>query len=56
MSKWVEETMYEVHVTVEKLGLRKKFNKQLRKMDTQDKHKTKTSCERWEYALNKVKK
>tara|TARA_R110000772_G_scaffold6324_1_gene22135 strand:+ start:149 stop:319 length:171 start_codon:yes stop_codon:yes gene_type:complete len=56
MSKWVEETMYEVHVTVEKLGLRKKFNEQLRKMATQDKHKMKTPCERWEYALNKVKK
>tara|TARA_R110000787_G_scaffold76616_1_gene168779 strand:+ start:224 stop:394 length:171 start_codon:yes stop_codon:yes gene_type:complete len=56
MSKWVEETMYEIHIKVEKLGLRKEFDKQLRKMATQDKHKTKTSCERWEYALNKVKK
>ena len=56
MSKWVEDTMFEIHIKVEKYGLRKKFDKQLRKMATQDKHNTKTSCERWEYALNKVKK
>ena len=55
MSKWIEDTMFEIHITVEKLGLRKKFDKQLRKMATQDKHEMKTPCERWEYALNKVK-
>ena len=38
MSKWVEETMYEVHITVEKYGLRKKFNEQLRKMDAIENH------------------
>jgi hypothetical protein len=55
MSKQTEDTMYEIHQEVEKKRLRKKFDKQLRKMSNQDKHNDKTACEKWEYALNKIK-
>jgi len=56
MSKQIEDTLYEIHQEVEKKGLRKKFNEQLRKMANQTKHKYKTACERWEYALIRIKK
>ena len=55
MSKQTEDTMYEIHQEVEKEGLRRKFDKQLRKMSSQDKHANKTACEKWEYAINKIK-
>ena len=55
MSKQTEDTFYEIHQEVEKKGLWRKFDKQLRKMSTQDKHNSKTASERWEYALNKIK-
>ena len=55
MSKQTEDTMYAIYIEVEKLGLRKKFDKQLKKMSNQPKHKWKTSCERQEYALKRIK-
>ena len=56
MSKQTEDTMYVIYKEVERLGLRERFNKQIKKMDTQPKHKWKTVCESWEYAFNKIKK
>jgi hypothetical protein len=50
----VEDTMYFIYEEVEKKGLRKKFDKQVKKMDTQEKHKHKDVCEIWEYALKKI--
>jgi hypothetical protein len=55
MSKYTEDTFYEIHQEVEQKGLRKKFDKQLKKMSNQDKHNNKTACERWEYALIRIK-
>ena len=55
MTSQQEDTMYAIYTEVEQKGLRKKFDKQLKKMRTQSKHKFKTACERQEYALNKVK-
>ena len=55
MSKQIEDTMYEIHQEIEQKGLRKKFDKQLRKMATQTKHDNKSASEKWEYALNKIK-
>ena len=49
-----ENTMYEIHNNLERLKLRTKFDKQLKKMYSQDKHKWKDMCERWEYAYKKV--
>ena len=36
--------------------MRNKFNIQLKRMSTQKKHKYKDVCEKWEYALRKIKK
>lgn len=54
MTRQTEDTMYEIHTNVEKLGVRKEFDKQLEKMRSQEKHRWKTSVESWEYAYNKV--
>ena len=55
MSSQSEDTMWFIYEEVEKNGLRKKFDKQLKKMETQEKHKYKEVHEVWEYALNKIK-
>ncbi len=56
MSKQTEDTLFEIHQEIEKKGLRKKFDKQLKKMSNQRKHNYKTVCESWEYALQRIKK
>jgi len=56
MSKQTEDTMYAIHTQLTESGLWSKFNKQLKKMSTQPKHKYKTSCESWEYAFYKITK
>ena len=48
--------MYEIHTAVTESKLWDAFNAQLKKMRAQNKHKYKTSSERWEYAFNKVKR
>ena len=55
MSSQEEDTLYEVHTEVTKSGLWDKFNAQLKKMSKQAKHKYKTVCEKWEYALRRIK-
>ena len=55
MSSQTEATLYEIHTALTESKLWSKFNAQLKKMRTQDKHKWKTACEKWEYAYNKVK-
>ena len=55
MTSQQEDTMYAIYTEVEQKGLRKKFDKQLKKMRTQSKHKFKTACERQEYALMRIK-
>ena len=52
----LEDEMMFIYNEVKEKGLQEKFDEQLAKMRTQDKHKHKTANERWEYALNKVKK
>jgi len=55
MSKWEEDTLYEIHTEVTQSGLKDRFDKQLKKMLKQPKHKYKTICEKWEYALKRIK-
>ena len=55
MSKQTEDTMYAIHTELTESGLWDMFNKQLKKMGTQPKHKYKEVCERWEYALKRIK-
>jgi hypothetical protein len=49
-----EDTMYEIHNNLDRLKLRTKFDKQLKKMYSQDTHRWKDMCEKWEYAYKKV--
>ena len=51
----VEDTLWFIYEAVEKKGLRKKFDKQVKKMKTQEKHKYKDTKEVWENALAKIK-
>jgi len=55
VSKQTEDIMYEIYQEVTQNGLREKFDTQIKKMHSQDKHKWKTACEKWEYALNRIK-
>ncbi len=50
-----EDVLYEVYNEVENKGMREVFDKQLDKMKGQNKHKFKTVCEKWEYALYRIK-
>jgi hypothetical protein len=50
-----EDSLYEIYQTIEKEGLKEKFNLQTKKMESQDKHKYKNTVERWEYALYRIK-
>ena len=52
----VEDFWWDTHNELKKLGLQKKFDKQIKKMQTQNKHKWKTPVEKWEYAYNKIRK
>ena len=54
MTKQSEDTMYRIYKEVEEKKLRRKFDKQLKKMDTQEKHKHKEVCELWEYAFKRI--
>ena len=55
MTRQTEDTMYEIHTEVTESKLWNEFNAQLKKMNTQEKHKWKSSVERWEYALKRIK-
>ncbi len=50
-----EDTLFEVYDEVQKSGLREDFDKQIKKMSGQDKHRYKTIAEKWEYALYRIK-
>ena len=50
----VEDTLWFIYEEVEKKGLRRKFDKQVKKMETQEKHKYKEVHEVWEYALKRI--
>tara|TARA_R100001377_G_C3113778_1_gene83552 strand:+ start:244 stop:408 length:165 start_codon:yes stop_codon:yes gene_type:complete len=51
-----EDELMAIYKEVEEQGLRKKFDKQLKKMRSQSKHIHKTANELWDYALAKIKK
>ena len=53
MGNW-EDFWWETHNEVQELGLKKEFDTQLKKMESQDKHKYKDTRARWEYAKTKV--
>jgi len=49
-----EDFWWETNAEIKKRGLQTKFDIQLKKMQTQDKHKYKSTRDNWEYAYNKV--
>jgi hypothetical protein len=49
-----EDFFWEVKEILNQQGLNEEFNKQLQKMQFQDKHKHKTVRESWAYALARV--
>ena len=51
----VEDFWWDTHNELQKLGLQRKFDKQVEKMKGQEKHMYKDTRQVWEYALNKVK-
>jgi hypothetical protein len=52
----VEDFWWDTHNELKKLGLQRKFDKQVAKMKFQEEHKYKDTRQIWEYALHKVKK
>jgi len=50
-----EDFWWDTHNEIKELGLKKQFDKQIKKMETQDHHKYKDARDQWAYALNKVK-
>ena len=50
-----EDILHEVYEEVENKGMRLEFDNQLNKMLCQDKHRFKNVCEKWEYALYRIK-
>lgn len=50
-----EDTLMSIHTEVTQSNLWEEFNAQLKKMQSQEKHKWKDVCERWEYALYRIK-
>ena len=53
MGHW-EDLYYEIKESIDKHGLKKEFEEQLKKMSSQDKHKYKDTRDRWNYAKIKV--
>ena len=51
----VEDFWWDTHNELQKLGLQKKIDKQVKKMKYQEKHQYKDARQVWEYALDKVK-
>ena len=50
----LEDSMMFIYQEVKEKGLQEKFDKQLEKMRTQEKHAHKTANERWDYALRRI--
>ena len=49
-----EDFWWEITESINNKGLKKEFDKQLEKMQNQDKHQYKDTRARWTYAHNKV--
>ena len=51
-----EDLFWEITESIDKKGLRKEFDAQLKKMSYQDKHRYKDTRDKWAYAYEKVTK
>ena len=50
----LEDSMMDMYNEVRDKGLQNKFDAQLEKMRSQDKHAHKTANEKWDYALRRI--
>ena len=50
----VEDFWWDAHNTIKEFKLQRKFDKQLKKMEHQEKHQYKDTRDKWAYALSKV--
>lgn len=49
-----EDAYYEIYHKVKEKNIKEDFDRQLKKMENQDKHRFKTTKERWEYAYSRI--
>ena len=49
-----EDAFYEIYEDIDQKGLKPQFEAQVQKMLNQEKHKSKSTKEVWEYAHNKI--
>jgi len=49
-----EDFWWDITESIDREGIRKEFDAQLEKMNSQDKHRFKDTRDRWEYAYNKI--
>ena len=49
-----EDFWWDITESIDREGIRKEFDAQLEKMNSQDKHLFKDTRDRWEYEYNKV--
>ena len=53
MGHW-EDFWWNITEEIKSKGLKKEFDAQLKKMNSQDKHRYKDTRDKWDYAYNKV--
>ena len=56
MSKWQEDMLYEITMSIKEKGIEKKFQKELKKLSNSSKWKWRPIAERYEQAYNTVNK
>ena len=50
-----EDSLFDIYNTIVKEKLLPEFNKQTKKMEKQNKHQYKSTLEKWEYALYRIR-
>jgi len=50
-----EDFLFDIYTTIVKEKLLPEFNKQTKKMEKQNKHQYKSTLEKWEYALYRIR-
>jgi hypothetical protein len=51
----VEDDLFKIYMIIVKDNLSTEFNKQTKKMEKQNKHQYKSTVEKWEYALYRIR-
>ena len=56
MSKWQEDLMYEITMSIKERGQEKEFRKELKKLNYETKWKWRPISEKYEYVYTKINK